>query len=195
MKHVVMIDNFDSFTFNLVDYFKQGGVRITVQRNTAAVSTIKQLKPNMIVYSPGPGNPKQAGNLLKYIEFFSQQLVVPQFGVCLGLQAMIEAFGGSLRVLPHPIHGKASYIHHQGEGIFQSLPNPLLAGRYHSLAAEHVPADFDVTATTQDDRNGEVVMAIQHRHLPLVGVQFHPESVLTMHHQAGLHLIRNVIAQ
>ncbi len=190
-KNIVMIDNFDSFTFNLVDYFKQAGARVTVYRNTAAISTIEKLRPDLLVYSPGPGNPGQAGNLLKYIQHFADK--VPQFGVCLGMQAMIEAFGGSLRVLQQPVHGKSSQVTHDGKTIFTGITSPMEVGRYHSLAAERMPDVLTVSATTIDRSTDEVVMAVRHTTLPIEGVQFHPESILSFKHKAGLQMIRNVI--
>lgn len=187
-KQIVLIDNFDSFTYNLVDYFRQCGATVEVYRNTTPVAKIKQTKPALMVYSPGPGNPRQSGHLLEYIKTFSGQ--VPQFGVCLGLQAMVEAFGGSLHVLKRPMHGKSSPIKHDGKTIFQGLPNPLIVGRYHSLAADVVPTEFVVSARSVDD---DQVMAIRHRSLPIEAVQFHPESILTAKDQVGLQMIRNVL--
>lgn len=190
-----MIDNFDSFTFNLVDYFKQAGARLTVYRNTVAVSTIEKLHPDLLVYSPGPGNPQQAGNLLTFIQHFAER--VPQFGVCLGMQAMIEAFGGSLRVLPQPVHGKASLVKHDGNTIFSGIASPMEVGRYHSLAAERMPDALAVSATTIDHpanlSEDEVVMAVRHTTLPIEGVQFHPESILSFKNTAGLQMIHNVL--
>lgn len=187
-KHIVLIDNFDSFTYNLVDYLRQLGATVTVLRNTTPVTKVKQVKPNLVVYSPGPGNPSQSGNLLQYIKTLSG--VYPQFGVCLGLQAMIEAFGGSLQVLKKPMHGKASLVKHDGGSIFNGLPNPLTVGRYHSLAADQVPAEFVVSARSLDD---DQVMAIRHQTLPIEAVQFHPESILTAKGGVGLEIIRNVL--
>lgn len=187
-KNIVLIDNFDSFTYNLVDYLRQCGASVTVQRNTASVKAIADLKPDLIVYSPGPGNPSQSGHLIEYIKNFSG--TIPQFGVCLGLQAMVEAFGGSLKILQHPMHGKASLIKHDGKTIFSGLPNPMTVGRYHSLAADKMPAEFTVTARSLDD---DEVMAIRHNTLPIEAVQFHPESILTYKNGAGLNLIRNVM--
>lgn len=195
-KNIVMIDNFDSFTYNLVDYLKQTGASVTVFRNTASVEEVQAAKPDLVVYSPGPGQPSESGNLEAYITTFSEQ-GVPQFGVCLGMQAMVEVFGGRLKVLTKPKHGKASMIQHNGEGIFAGLANPMEVGRYHSLAfdtaAAEQPTDLVVTATTQDPDDGEVVMAIQHKTLPIAGVQFHPESVLTFANNAGLEMIKNVV--
>lgn len=187
-KQIVLIDNFDSFTYNLVDYFRQCGAMVEVYRNTTPVAKIKQATPDLIVYSPGPGNPSQSGNLLQYIKTFSG--VYPQFGVCLGLQALVEAFGGSLRMLDHPMHGKASLIHHDGRTIFQGLPNPMVVGRYHSLVADNVPSEFEVSARTIED---DLVMAIRHTPLAIEAVQFHPESILTAKDQVGLQMIRNVL--
>lgn len=189
-KHIVLIDNFDSFTFNLVDYFRQCGMRVSVYRNTVSVATITRARPDLLVYSPGPGNPGQAGHLLSYIKYFTGRL--PQFGVCLGLQAMIEAFDGSLQVLDNPLHGKASLIEHDGKTIFKGLPSPMSVGRYHSLAAQQVPTEFQVSARTVTD---QIVMAIRHQQLPIEGVQFHPESILTSEGKVGLRLIRNVVQQ
>lgn len=190
-RRIVLIDNFDSFTYNLVDYFKQGGAELTVYRNTVPVTTVAKAKADLIVYSPGPGNPTQAGHLLEYIKYFSRpQRVVPQFGVCLGLQAMIEAFGGSLQILAQPVHGKASIIQHDGKTIFRRLPNPLPVGRYHSLAAKKVPDCFTISAQTVSDN---IVMAIRHKILPVEAVQFHPESILTSPMSAGLQLVKNLL--
>ncbi|MFA6474901.1 MAG: aminodeoxychorismate/anthranilate synthase component II [Patescibacteria group bacterium] len=188
MKTIGLIDNHDSFTYNLVAYLRQCRAKVIVKNNTTPVSVIKKLKPDLLVYSPGPGNPAQAGKLLTYIKKFSG--VIPQFGVCLGMQAMLEAFGGSLQVLPKPVHGRGSVITHDGSGIFQGLPKTLLVGRYHSLAADYVPDCFVVTAKTKDN----IVMGISHKSLSITGVQFHPESILTNPHY-GLKMIRNVLEQ
>lgn len=187
-KRLVLIDNFDSFTYNLVDYFRQLGAEVTVYRNNVSTGKVQAAKPDLVVYSPGPGNPSQSGNLLQYIKTFSG--VYPQFGVCLGLQAMIEAFGGSLKVLKKPMHGKSSLIKHDGGSIFTGLPNPLTVGRYHSLAADRVPVEFMVSARSLDD---DQVMAIRHKSLPIEAVQFHPESILTAKDGLGLQIIRNVM--
>ncbi len=186
--NVVLIDNFDSFTYNLVDYLRQCGAMVTVFRNTTPIAKVKQAQPDLVVYSPGPGNPSQSGHLLEYIKTFTG--VYPQFGVCLGLQAMVEAFGGSLQVLKKPMHGKASLVQHDGGSIFTGLPNPLTVGRYHSLAADQVPPEFVVSARSLDD---DQVMAIRHKTLPIEAVQFHPESILTAKDGLGLQLIRNVL--
>lgn len=203
---ITMIDNFDSFTFNLVDYFKQTGAEVTVYRNTVPVETVVQSQPDLVVYSPGPGRPEDAGNLFAYMKRFTADRV-PQFGVCLGLQGLVEVFGGSLRVLDRPVHGKASLITHDTKGMFAELPNPFLAGRYHSLAVATMPDDFEVCATTDDQlqdqlkgseqgdgKGDEVIMAIRHKSLPIRAVQFHPESILTFQNEAGMNLIQNIVA-
>lgn len=188
---ITIIDNFDSFTFNLVDYFKQTGAEVKVYRNTVSVETIVETHPDLVVYSPGPGRPKDAGHLFDYMRRLSEDRV-PQFGVCLGLQGLVEVFGGSLRVLDTPVHGKASSITHDNLDMFAGLPNPFMAGRYHSLAVADMPDNFVVCATAQD-HDDTVVMAIRHQTLPIRAVQFHPESILTFQDQAGLRLIHQVV--
>ena len=184
---ITMIDNFDSFTFNLVDYFRRLECAVRVYRNDIPVDIVAASEPDLLVFSPGPSIPANAGNLLAYIDHFHQR--VPLFGVCLGHQAMIEYFGGTLRVLPRPYHGKQSEIDHHGRGIYADLPSPLPVGRYHSLVGDRIPEVFDVTATW-----GDVVMGIRHRSLPIEGVQFHPESILTMEDSHGLRLLGNLLA-
>lgn len=171
-----------------MDYLRQLGATVTVFRNNTSVAKVKQVRPDLVVYSPGPGNPSQSGHLLEYIKTFSG--VYPQFGVCLGLQAIVEAFGGSLQVLKKPMHGKSSLIKHDGGSIFTGLPNPLTVGRYHSLAADQVSAEFVVSARSLDD---DQVMAIRHKSLPIEAVQFHPESILTAKNSVGLKMISNVL--
>lgn len=190
-KHILVIDNFDSFTFNLVDYIKQTGSIVTVYRNNTPIKTIEALKPDLLLFSPGPGNPSQSGNLLEYIIHFATK--IPQFGVCLGLEAMIEAFGGSLKQLDYPMHGKASLIKHDGKSIFKNVPNPIEGGRYHSLVADDIPDVFEVSAETTEHDGSTTVMGIRHKELPLESVQFHPESVLTFKDGAGNTIINNVI--
>ena len=183
---VTMIDNFDSFTFNLVDYLRRLSCDVRVYRNDVPVDIVAASEPDLLVLSPGPSTPRNAGNLLAYIDQMHQH--VPILGVCLGHQALIEAFGGTLRVLPRPYHGKQSLIEHHGTGIYRDLPSPLPVGRYHSLVGETIPDVFEVTATWED-----VAMGIRHRHLPLEGVQFHPESILTMEDNHGLRLLANLL--
>jgi anthranilate synthase component 2 len=184
---VTVIDNFDSFTFNLVDYFKRLECRVCVYRNDVPIEQIAASLPQLLVFSPGPSTPANAGNLLAYIGNFYP--TVPLFGVCLGHQAMIEYFGGSLRVLPRPYHGKQSLIEHCGTGIYKGLPSPVPVGRYHSLVGERIPEELEVTATC-----GDIVMGVRHRTLPVEGVQFHPESILTMEDKHGLRLLANLLA-
>ena len=184
---VTVIDNFDSFTFNLVDYLKRLDCTVQVYRNNIPVDIVAASPADLMVFSPGPSTPSNAGNLLAYIDAFHRDM--PLFGVCLGHQAFIEYFGGSLRVLPRPYHGKQSQIEHHGQGIYSGLPSPLPVGRYHSLVGERIPEVFEITATW-----GEVVMGVRHRSLPIEGVQFHPESILTMEDNHGLRLLGNLLA-
>ena len=139
MKKILIIDNFDSFTFNLVDYFKGAGCEVLVYRNTVNPEKIDQIKPDAIVFSPGPSIPKNAGNMLKIISMYHKKY--PMLGICLGHQAFVEFFGGNLKFV-EPVHGMASPIHHDGKTIFKDIPQDFFAGRYHSLSAEIVPACF-----------------------------------------------------
>lgn len=184
-KKILMIDNFDSFTFNLVDYLEQLSCEVKVYRNNVDPAIIDEVKPDLVVISPGPSVPKNAGNLMKMIELAHQKY--PIFGVCLGLEALVEFFGGSLK-LTTPVHGKSSPIHHDGKTIFTRIDKDFLAGRYHSLVTDRLPNCFDVSATYED-----LVMAIRHKTLPIEGVQFHPESVLTMKGGNGFKLMENVV--
>jgi anthranilate synthase/aminodeoxychorismate synthase-like glutamine amidotransferase len=184
---VLVIDNYDSFTYNLVQYLGELGAEVEVVRNDrATVDELLERRPDRVVVSPGPCTPNEAGISLEVTRRFPQA-GVPTLGVCLGHQSMAQAFGG--RVVRHlPVHGKTTTIEHDGRTIFDGLPSPLTVGRYHSLVvdAERIPAEFEVSAT-----GGGVVMAIRHRELPAEGVQFHPESVLT---DAGKQLLRNFLA-
>ena len=188
MLHIILIDNYDSFTFNLVDYFRrQRDVQVSVFRNHVPVKELQAFGPDLLVYSPGPGVPEEAGNLLSYIRAFKG--VVPQFGVCLGLQAMVVEGGGTLQNIPHPTHGRASAVEHDGRGVFAGIPSPLYAGRYHSWAAETVPAGWESSARLAGD---SMVMGIRNPRFSMEAVQFHPESVLTMRDRAGEKIIANV---
>jgi anthranilate synthase/aminodeoxychorismate synthase-like glutamine amidotransferase len=171
---VLVIDNYDSFTYNLVQYLGELGAGIEVVRNDRAeVGELAERRPDRLVISPGPCTPAEAGISIEAARAFPEA-GVPTLGVCLGHQAMVEAFGGRT-IRGEPIHGKDAEISHDGNGIFDGLPNPLRAGRYHSLVADpDLPDELERTA----DFDG-VVMAVRHRELPAVGVQFHPESVLT----------------
>lgn len=181
-----MIDNFDSFTYNIVDYFKVLGCEVKVYRNTINVRELELEDFDLLVLSPGPSVPKNAGNLFEIIAKFHQ--TKPIFGICLGHQALIEFFGGKLKFLP-PQHGKADFIVHDGKSIYAGLKETIEIARYHSLAAETVPDIFEVSARSQDG----TVMSIRHKSLPIEGVQYHPESVLSMRDDAGMTIIKNVV--
>ncbi len=171
---LLMLDNYDSFTWNLVHLFEELGAEVVVFRNDAiTVDEAEALAPDRLVVSPGPGRPEDAGISVELIRRLGP--TVPTLGVCLGHQAIIEAYGGQVGQAQALLHGKASVVRHDGEGVFAGLPEEIEAGRYHSLAATTVPDGLVVTATTAD---GEV-MGVRHRSHTIEGVQFHPESVLT----------------
>jgi len=184
-KNILIIDNFDSFTFNLVDYFKQLGCSVKIFRNNIEVEKIAKINPDLIVMSPGPSIPKNAGNLMKIIEVYHRKY--PMFGVCLGHEALIEFFGGSLKFVT-PVHGVASPIAHDGKTIFKNIKQNFMAGRYHSLAGDKIPKCLQISAMSDN-----LIMAVRHRTLPIEGVQFHPESVLTLKGNNGFNLIKNLI--
>jgi anthranilate synthase/aminodeoxychorismate synthase-like glutamine amidotransferase len=171
---ILLVDNYDSFTYNLVHLFQELGAEVVVRRNDAVdPDEAERLRPSHLVVSPGPGRPGDSGATLEIV----RRLVptTPTLGVCLGHQAIVEAFGGEIGQAQVLVHGKASAVDHDGRGIFAGLPQGFQAGRYHSLAATRVPDELEVSATTPD---GEV-MGVRHRSLQVDGVQFHPESVLT----------------
>jgi anthranilate synthase/aminodeoxychorismate synthase-like glutamine amidotransferase len=171
---ILLIDNYDSFTYNLAHLFEELGAEVQVVRNDKIdADEAERLAPSHLVISPGPGRPEGAGVSLEMVKRLGPK--IPTLGVCLGHQAIIEAFGGDVGQAQRLVHGKASEIAHDGQGLFDGLPEPLQGGRYHSLAATRVPDELEVCATTED---GEV-MAVRHRDLPVDGIQFHPESVLT----------------
>jgi len=171
---MLLIDNYDSFTYNLAHLFGALGVEVTVLRNDEVTpEEAERMAPGHLVVSPGPGRPGDAGASIAIIERLAP--TTPTLGVCLGHQAIVEAFGGEVGYARELLHGKASPVRHDGTGLFTGLPDPFDAGRYHSLAATRVPEVLEPTAYAED---GEV-MAVRHRTLPVVGVQFHPESVLT----------------
>ena len=187
-----MIDNYDSFTYNLVQYFSELGATVTVHRNDAlSVADVAALKPSQIVISPGPCTPNDAGISLGLIESLAGK--VPIFGVCLGHQSIGQAFGGKVIRARKVMHGKTSMIYHSGLGVFQDLPNPFEATRYHSLIVEKssLPDCLEITAWTQTE-SGEMdeIMGLRHRTLNVEGVQFHPESILT---REGKNLLRNFL--
>jgi anthranilate synthase/aminodeoxychorismate synthase-like glutamine amidotransferase len=171
---ILLIDNYDSFTYNLAHLFQELGADVTVLRNDALdADEAERLAPSHLVISPGPGRPQDSGATIEIVKRLGPR--IPTLGVCLGHQAIVEAFGGEVGSARRLVHGKASPVSHDGRGLFEGLPDPLEAGRYHSLAATAVPDSLEVCATTAD---GEV-MAVRHRELPIDGIQFHPESVLT----------------
>jgi anthranilate synthase/aminodeoxychorismate synthase-like glutamine amidotransferase len=186
---LLIIDNYDSFTYNLVQCFGELGAGPVVRRNDAiGVDEIGGLRPRAIVLSPGPCTPVEAGITVPAIRRWGAE--IPILGVCLGHQAIGEAYGGKVVRARRVMHGKASRIEHAGEGIFQGLPSPLEVMRYHSLIVEResLPEELEVVATSSDDPSE--IQAIRHRRYPVWGVQFHPESILT---QEGAHLLRNFL--
>jgi len=190
---LLMIDNYDSFTFNLVQYFGELGEDVRVIRNDEmTLPALRALDPSAIVISPGPGTPNEAGVSMEIISKLGG--VVPIFGVCLGHQAIGQVFGGKVIRAKRIMHGKTSMIHHDGRGVFQGLPNPFEATRYHSLVVEQssLPACLEVSAWTEhDDGALDEIMGLRHRTLNVEGVQFHPESILTQH---GHDLLRNFLS-
>jgi anthranilate synthase component II len=171
---ILLVDNYDSFTYNLAHLFGELGAEVLVRRNDAITADeAADLEPTHLVISPGPGRPEAAGATPEILRRLCVD--VPTLGVCLGHQALVQVFGGEVGRARELVHGKATVVEHDGRGIFAGLPGDFLAGRYHSLAATSVPDCFEVSATAPD---GEV-MAVRHRELPVDGVQFHPESVLT----------------
>lgn len=187
---LLMIDNYDSFTYNLVQYFGELGEEVLVKRNDeVSLEEIASLAPDYIVISPGPCTPKEAGISNAVIAHFAGK--VPLLGVCLGHQCMAEVFGGEVVRAYQVMHGKTSQISHNNTGVFTGLPNPLTVTRYHSLVANphQLPADFTVTAWL-DEPQGRVVMGMKHRTLPIEGVQFHPESFMT---EGGHAMLKNFL--
>jgi anthranilate synthase component II len=185
MTSVLVIDNYDSFTYNLVQHLGELGAEVGVVRNDkASVDELRKLRPDRLVVSPGPCTPKEAGISVEAVRAFAEA-GTPVLGVCLGHQSLVEAFGGKV-IRGDPIHGKDAEVQHDGRAIYQGLSNPLVAGRYHSLIADpELPEEFELTSTY-----GDVVMGVRHRELPAEGVQFHPESVLT---PQGKRLLANFL--
>lgn len=178
---VLVLDNYDSFTFNLVQYLGELGAEPLVVRNDAlAPAQAALLKPDRVVVSPGPGRPEEAGYSIEYIKVLGQN--TPTLGVCLGHQAVVVAYGGTVDRAPEIRHGKTSEITHDGKGVFGGLSNPFTATRYHSLAASAIPDELEVCAWSEEG----VVQGVRHRVHPVVGVQFHPESILTVEGKALL---------
>ena len=182
---VLVLDNYDSFTYNLVQYLGELGAELTVVRNDEldADGAVAQ-KPDRVVISPGPGRPEDAGYSIDWIHAFAEK--APILGVCLGHQAMVAAFGGVVDLAPRVMHGKTSSIRHDGEGVFTGLSNPFVATRYHSLAADTMPDVLEPCAWSEDD----VIQGLRHKSLPIHGVQFHPESVLTVE---GMAMLKNFL--
>jgi len=183
---ILLIDNYDSFTFNLAQYLGELGAPPLVRRNDEiTLDEIRSLAPERIVISPGPGRPEDAGISVQVVRELGPS--IPVLGVCLGHQGIGIAFGGSVVRAAVPMHGKTSVIHHDGRGVFKGVSQPFTAGRYHSLVvADPVPADLEACAHTDDG----TIMAVRHRSMPVHGVQFHPESMLT---GEGRHLLRNFL--
>jgi anthranilate synthase/aminodeoxychorismate synthase-like glutamine amidotransferase len=182
---ILLVDNYDSFTYNLVHLFQELGEDVVVRRNDEIdADAAERLAPSYLVVSPGPGRPSQSGATVEIVRRLAP--TTPTLGVCLGHQAIVEAFGGEIGQAKLLVHGKASTVSHDGRGIFTGLPQGFQAGRYHSLAATRIPDELAVSATTED---GEV-MGVRHRELTVNGVQFHPESVLT---PDGPQLCRNFL--
>lgn len=188
---IFVLDNYDSFTYNLVQYLGELGAQVRVCRNDQiTIAGIEALHPDRIVISPGPCTPQDAGISIELIRHFAGK--VPLLGVCLGHQAIGAAFGGKIVRAPHLMHGKTSEVEHDNKTIFRGLPSPITATRYHSLivSAEDLPADLEISASTRDRDGSTVIMGLRHRKFPVEGVQFHPESVLT---SAGKSLISNFL--
>jgi anthranilate synthase/aminodeoxychorismate synthase-like glutamine amidotransferase len=186
---VFVLDNYDSFTYNLVQYIGELGVEVTVRRNDQiTVEEIDDLHPDRIVISPGPCTPQDAGISIELIRYFAGR--VPLLGVCLGHQAIGAAFGGKVVRAANLMHGKTSSVEHDGKSIFRGIPSPMTATRYHSLIVQEkdLPDELEISATCVDRDGQRVIMGLRHRKFPVEGVQFHPESVLTDH---GRQIVRN----
>jgi anthranilate synthase/aminodeoxychorismate synthase-like glutamine amidotransferase len=188
---IFVLDNYDSFTYNLVQYIGELGQEVVVRRNDQiTVDEIESLHPDRIVISPGPCTPQDAGISINLICHFAGR--VPLLGVCLGHQAIGEAFGGKVVRAATLMHGKTSSIQHDGKSIFRGIPSPMTATRYHSLIVEEkgLPSELEITATCQDRNGQSVIMGLRHRKFAVEGVQFHPESVLT---ENGRQIVRNFV--
>ena len=189
---IFVLDNYDSFTYNLVQYLGELGEEVAVRRNDQiTVNEIEKLHPDRIVISPGPCTPQDAGISIDLIRYFAGR--VPVLGVCLGHQAIGEAFGGKVVRAGTLMHGKTSSIEHDGKSIFDGIPSPMTATRYHSLIVEEkgLPGELEISAACHDRDGRRVIMGLRHRKFPVEGVQFHPESVLTAH---GKQIVRNFVA-
>jgi len=187
-RKILVIDNYDSFVFNLVQYLAQLGAECTVVRNDE-IDVSEASKYDGVLVSPGPGTPERAGVSVEMVHYCAEHKI-PLFGVCLGHQAICSAFGGTVSRAPELLHGKTSLVHHTGLGVLKDVPNPFTATRYHSLALERstLPQELEITSETDSG----VVMSVRHKSLPIEGVQFHPESVLTEH---GHKMLANWLAE
>ena len=187
MARILVIDNYDSFTHNLVQMFMHYDLKISVFRSDKiSIQQIKEMMPNYILISPGPKNPANAGISISVIKAFATK--IPIFGVCLGMQCINEAMGGETVNAPVPVHGKTSRVYHSNQSVFKGVPSPFTAARYHSLMVKISSSDLVVTAQTDDG----VIMGIKHKKMPVSGVQFHPESFMT---DSGFLLIENFLKQ
>jgi anthranilate synthase len=188
---LLLVDNDDCFIHTLANYARQSGASVSTYRSNVALEMIDRTKPDIVLISPGPARPADFGVPALVQEIATRG--IPIFGVCLGLQGIVEAFGGGLDVLGYPMHGKGSLVTHNGRGVFHDLPSPFRVGRYHSLFANRdtFPACLEVTAESEDG----VIMGVRHRDLPIEAVQFHPESILTLERDCGLLLMENMIEQ
>ncbi len=186
---LLLLDNYDSFTYNLYQYLAELGAEVVVRRNDqVTLDEIEQMQPDHIVVSPGPCTPNEAGLSCAIIATFGPR--IPTLGVCLGHQSIGQVYGGRVIRAPEPMHGKTSLMYHEGKGVFRGLPRPFEANRYHSLIVEDttLPAELEVTAQTEDG----IIMGLKHRSYPVEGVQFHPESIMT---STGKDLLRNFLLQ
>lgn len=185
MGPILLIDNFDSFTYNVLHGLTEAGASVVVRnRDQLDLAAVEAFEPSMIVLSPGPGRPEDAGVCIDVARRLGGHL--PILGICLGLQVLAVAWGGRVGAAPDPVHGKASAVTHDGRGLFEGLPSPLTVGRYHSLCVTDVPTEMEVCARSADG----VVMALRHRRWQMAGLQFHPDSFLTEH---GARIFRNVV--
>ncbi len=186
---LLLVDNYDSFTYNLYQYLSELGAEVVVRRNDQlTLDEVATLQPTQIVISPGPCTPNEAGLSCQIVKTFGS--MIPTLGVCLGHQAIGQVYGGRVIRAPEPMHGKTSLMYHQGQGVFQNLPTPFEANRYHSLIVERetLPDELEITAETDDG----LIMGLRHRRYPVEGVQFHPESIMT---PMGKNLLRNFLAK
>jgi anthranilate synthase len=186
---MLLVDNDDCFIHTLANYARQAGAEVVTYRAGMPLEILDEVHPDLILISPGPGRPSDFG--VPQLVLRAAKAGIPVFGVCLGLQGIVEAFGGELAVLPYPVHGKPSKVLHHGAGVFEGLPEEIEVGRYHSLYAipERMPDVLEVTALTEDG----IVMGVKHRELPIEAVQFHPESILSAQDDTGLKLMRNAL--